>query len=70
MRVLGRETEQAVISGLLERAEAGEGGVLVVRGEPGVGKSVLLADAAARAGDARVLRTQGIESEAPLAFAA
>ena len=70
MKVLGREAEQEVIRGLLERAEAGEGGVLVVRGEPGVGKSVLLADAVERAAAFRVLRTQGIESEAPLAFAA
>ena len=49
---------------------SGSGGALVVRGQPGVGKSTLLADAVARAEGVTVLRTQGIESESPLAFAA
>jgi DNA-binding CsgD family transcriptional regulator len=66
----GRDAEQATVAGLLDEACAGRGGALVVRGDPGVGKTALLADAVARAGDARVLRTQGIESESPLAFAA
>ena len=39
-------------------------------GEPGVGKSALLAEVLSTAGDLRVLRTQGLESESPLAFAA
>lgn len=39
-------------------------------GDPGTGKSALLADTIAAAEDMTVLRTQGIESEAPLAFAA
>jgi hypothetical protein len=44
---------------------------LVLHGEPGVGKSALLEDLVANAGnDVRVLRTQGVESEAPPAFAA
>jgi DNA-binding CsgD family transcriptional regulator len=43
---------------------------VVVRGEPGVGKSALLSDASSRAAGAQVLWTQGIESESPLAFAA
>ena len=43
---------------------------MVVRGEPGVGKSALLSDASSRAAGAQVLWTQGIESESPLAFAA
>lgn len=43
---------------------------MVVRGEPGVGKSALLCEASSGAAGARVLWTQGIESESPLAFAA
>ena len=39
-------------------------------GEPGVGKSALLADAVTGLNDAVVLRTQGLESESPMAFAA
>ena len=66
----GRDVEQARIAALLDAARSGSGGALVVRGQPGVGKSTLIADAAARAGGMTVLRTRGIESESPLAFAA
>ncbi len=73
--------EQARVAALLAGASAGQGGALVLRGLPGVGKSTLLADSVARAehgrdpavgqsGRLRVLRTSGIESESPLAFAA
>jgi DNA-binding CsgD family transcriptional regulator len=74
-RVLGgRDPERAVIAALLDRARAGNGGALVVRGVAGSGKSTLLVDAVANAvaGDSgdTVLRTSGVESESPLAFAA
>src|SRR5499427_10681107 len=65
-----RALESARLDGLFADAAAGRGGVVVVRGEPGVGKSALLSDACSRAAGARVLWTQGIESESPLAFAA
>ena len=60
---------------LLDEARGSRGGSLVVRGQPGVGKSALLADLVDRAGSdvepgMQVLRTQGIESESPLPFAA
>lgn len=42
----------------------------MVHGVAGAGKSTLLADTVAAAGDMRVLRTSGVESESPLAFAA
>ncbi len=66
----GRGGEQAQIAELVAGARTGNGGALVVRGEPGTGKSVLLADSVRVADDMTVLRTQGIESEAPLPFAA
>jgi putative flavoprotein involved in K+ transport len=66
----GRASESARLDALFAAAAAGLGGVVVVRGEPGVGKSALLSDASSRAPGARVLWTQGIESESPLAFAA
>ena len=70
-RVLaGREAEQAVVRALLDSARHGSGGSLVVRGVAGSGKSSLLADAVAAADDMTVLRTSGVESESPLAFAA
>src|SRR5688572_1773810 len=43
---------------------------LVVRGEPGVGKSALLGHAIERATGMRVLRASGIDAESELAFAA
>jgi DNA-binding CsgD family transcriptional regulator len=43
--VRGREPEQRVIRDLLRRAQRGVGGVLLVDGEPGIGKSLLLRDA-------------------------
>jgi DNA-binding CsgD family transcriptional regulator len=42
---------------------------LVLRGEPGVGKTALLAHAAGRAENCRVLRAAGVESEMELPFA-
>ncbi|RFU21843.1 ATP-binding protein [Geodermatophilus marinus] len=65
----GRDPERAAIAALLDAARTGSGGALVVRGVAGAGKSTLLTDAVARA-DATVLRTSGVESESPLAFAA
>jgi DNA-binding NarL/FixJ family response regulator len=41
----GREAEQKMIGDLLRRAQRGIGGVLLVDGEPGIGKSLLLRDA-------------------------
>src|SRR4051812_4480037 len=73
MGVHGREQEQAAIGDLLKQARAGHGGSLVLTAEAGAGKTSLLADAAAAAraaGDMTVVTTSGIESEAPLAFAA
>jgi DNA-binding CsgD family transcriptional regulator len=72
----GRDAELAAIDGLLARARDGISGSLLLTGEPGAGKSALLAAAADRAsgaggtGGARVLRAQGVESESELAFAA
>src|SRR5204862_5024021 len=42
----GREAEQQIIRDLLRRAQRGLGGVVLVEGEPGIGKSLLLHEAA------------------------
>ena len=65
---LRREVE--LLDRLLGSARSGEGAVLVIRGEPGIGKSMLLDHAARAAAGLRVLRTAGVESEMELAFAA
>src|SRR3954464_10878923 len=66
----GRQDECAVLDGLLDGARAARSGTLVVRGEPGVGKTALLEYAIESASDLRVLRASGVESERELAFAA
>ncbi|MGN6576656.1 MAG: helix-turn-helix transcriptional regulator [Nocardioides sp.] len=68
--LVGREPERLLLAALVEGAREGSAGTLVVGGEPGVGKSALLDELVAGAGEATVLRTQGLEVEAPLAFAA
>jgi DNA-binding CsgD family transcriptional regulator len=68
--LVGRGAEQAAISDLLDAARESTGGSLVLRGVAGTGKSTLLADTVTAAIGMRVLRTQGVESESPLAFAA
>jgi ATP/maltotriose-dependent transcriptional regulator MalT len=66
----GRDAERSIIGELLEGARESRGGVLVVRGEAGVGKSALLEDARERASGMQVLACAGIESESALPFAA
>jgi DNA-binding CsgD family transcriptional regulator len=68
--LLDRLPERAALSGLLEAARAGRSGVLVLRGEPGVGKTALLDWAVGSAAGLRVVRVAGVESEMELAFAA
>jgi DNA-binding CsgD family transcriptional regulator len=64
----GRFHECEVLDRLLEAVRGGESGALVVRGEPGVGKSALLEYVAERPSGCRVARTAGVQSEMELAF--
>src|ERR1700733_11091991 len=68
--LLDRLPERAALSELLEAARAGRSGVLVVRGEPGVGKTALLDWIIEAAAGLRVARVAGVEPEMELAFAA
>ncbi|WP_280269203.1 ATP-binding protein, partial [Nocardia wallacei] len=65
----GRGQEQAAVEALLDAARRGASGALVLRGEPGIGKTALLEYASAAARELRVLRGTGIEVEAELPFA-
>ena len=58
-----------MLDGVLDQARWGSSAVLVVRGEPGIGKTALLDYAAGRAVGFRVVRAWGVESEMELAFA-
>src|SRR5277367_4676648 len=64
-----RRGERGVLDQLIDAVRAGGSRVLVVHGEPGVGKSVLLNYLAGRASGCRVVRAAGVESEMQLAFA-
>ena len=67
--LLGRGAECERIERLVARARSGASGVLVISGEPGIGKTALLDHAASVAGVATVLRVRGVESEVEVAFA-
>src|SRR6266508_3705403 len=62
--LVGRSLEIAAVDRLISDARSGRGGALVVRGEAGVGKSVLLEQARAAADGFLVLQAVGIESVA------
>src|SRR3954452_3334817 len=68
--LLGRLQEQTLLTSLLDEV-ATHGQALVLRGEPGIGKSRLLGDTALTARDRgmAVLTTAGVQSEAHLPFA-
>ena len=68
--LVGRVAEQRTIDGLLRNAREQRGAGLVIRGEPGIGKSALLEYAAGQAGGMLVLRATGVEAESALAYAA
>ncbi len=72
MDLIGRSAELELLTGPLAQAADGTSAALVVRGEPGIGKTALLDAVAAQAqGDGmRVARVTGVESEIPLGHAA
>ena len=69
-QLVGRQREREALDRLLEAARGGRGAVLVVHGEPGVGKSALLAYAGEAGGEFRVVQTVGVEGEMELPYAA
>ena len=67
--LLGRAEERDRIDRVLAAARQGLSGVLVVRGEPGIGKTALLDYADGAAAGLQIARIVAIESEMELAFA-
>jgi DNA-binding CsgD family transcriptional regulator len=67
MRLYGREAEAQRLNSLLDSARAGKSGVLMLRGEPGIGKTALLQYAIGQ-WQGMVLSARGLEAEAQLAF--
>jgi DNA-binding CsgD family transcriptional regulator len=65
----GRGAQGARLDRLLADARAGQSTVLVLRGEPGIGKTALLGYAAQSAEGFQIARAAGVESEMELPFA-
>ncbi|HTP20695.1 MAG TPA: ATP-binding protein, partial [Solirubrobacteraceae bacterium] len=67
--LVDREAEKQELDDLLAAVREGFSGVLVLRGEAGIGKTALLEYALKSAADMRIARAVGIESEMELGFA-
>src|SRR5580693_6130692 len=66
----GRSQQVEALDELLADVRAGRSRALVVRGEPGIGKTALLNHAAGAAPDFQVARAEGVESEMELPYSA
>ncbi|MGH2992742.1 MAG: AAA family ATPase, partial [Solirubrobacterales bacterium] len=67
--LLGRGPELEQIGRLMADAREGRGRGLLIVGEPGIGKTSLLAEAVAVASDLRVIEAEAVEAEANLPYA-
>src|SRR3954451_16019438 len=67
--LLDRVPERDALERLVVGVRTGQSGVLVLRGEAGVGKTALLGHLSAAAEGCRIARAAGVESEMELAFA-
>ncbi|MFI6876174.1 ATP-binding protein [Streptomyces sp. NPDC050400] len=67
--LIGRRAECQVLDDLLAQARDGHSGVVVVRGEAGIGKTELLNHLVGRADGFRVVRAAGVQSEMELSYA-
>ena len=68
-QLLGRTGELEVLDQLIVNVRSGQSAVLVVRGEPGIGKTAVLRHLIGQASGFRVIRATGVESEMELPFA-
>src|SRR5580693_2235156 len=67
--LFGRTGELEILGRLIAKVRSGQSAVLVVRGEPGIGKTELLRHLTAEASGFAVARVMGVESEMELPFA-
>lgn len=70
MALLGRSDEQGALRALMSNVAARRGGALVLRGEPGAGKTALLSTAVKEAPELQHIWTNGVPMETQLPFAA
>jgi DNA-binding CsgD family transcriptional regulator len=69
LKLLGRSEERQQLDSLLDQARSGRAGVLVLRGEAGIGKSTLIKHLEQRAAGFQICRAVGVESEMELPYA-
>ena len=67
--LVGRQIEIQAVDQALAAARLGRSARLVIRGEPGIGKTALLEHAVAEAGSMKLLSARGVEFEADVPFA-
>lgn len=67
--VVGRVTELERLRALAVAARNGHGAALLIRGEPGIGKTVLMSELARTGSGSRVLRADGFEAESEMPYA-
>ena len=65
---VGRGRDKRLLAELLDTVAHGRSGVLVVRGEPGVGKTALLTEVVEQHPDFRIIQISGAETEMELAY--
>src|SRR5215475_9050225 len=70
MKLIDRHAERSLLDGVLRDVRSGQSRVLVLHGDPGVGKSALMEYVAGQASGCRLVRAAGVESEMELAYAA
>jgi len=68
-RIRGRSREQEQLGQLLTGIRSGRSGVLVVRGEAGIGKTALLEQLVEQAAGSMVARATGVQADMELPFA-
>lgn len=69
VELIDRTDERGALDRLVDAVRAGMSGVLVLRGEPGVGKTVLLDYVSRQAAGCQIARVAGMQSEMELPFA-
>src|SRR5512133_2155073 len=66
---LGRSPERERLDAMLAQARDGQSAVLVISGEPGIGKTALLRYAARQASGLHIREVEGVQAEIDLPFA-
>lgn len=68
--LFGRQRERDALARLLDAARGGQGAVLVMHGDPGIGKTSLLDYLSETSSDFRAVRAAGVEQEIEIDYAA